>query len=82
MSLSAPAPIVASQRALEKRPDEEPLALRPKRSRTVSELEGLVVKGNGLLHDLQQKMLDLGSQAVLVGEWQEEVTRELQRLKK
>ena len=75
-------PIIASQWALEKRPFKEPLTPRPKRSQTVSGLEDLVPKGNGLLHHLQQKMLDLGSQAVLVGEWQEEVTRELQRLKK
>ena len=82
MSVSAPAPNVPSQRALEKRPLEDPQVPRLKHSRTISELEGLVSKGNILLWDLQKKMLELGSQAVLVGEWQEEVTQELQKLKK
>ena len=72
MSISAPAPNALSQRALEKRPLEDPQVPCPKHSRMISELEGLISKGNGLLWDLQKKMLELGLQAVLVGEWQKE----------
>ena len=82
VSVLAPAPNAPSQRALEKRPLKDPQVPHAKRSRTVSELEGLVSKRNGIFRDLQKKVLELGSQAVLVGEWQEEVTRELQKLKK
>ena len=39
-------------------------------------------KGKQSSSRFQKKMLELGSQAVLVGEWQEEVTQELQKLKK
>ena len=78
VSVSAPAPNALSQCALEKWPLKDPQVLCLKRSRTVSELEALVLKGNSLLWDLQKKILELGSQAVLVGEWQEEVTWELQ----
>ena len=76
VSVLAPVPNAPSQRALDKRPLEDPQVPHPKHSWTISELEGLISKRNSLLWDLQKKMLELGSQAVLVGEWQEEVTWE------